>query len=129
VFAIHQEIVRSRSLDISKQSNGDSTPAVVEFFNPMSDENPRLVSEGGLFTRGPDGVDLETWVKDSIRGTKVERDNDLVLGKLVIPNKGRELFLRFLNRMNINHLSLFPDLAGACMFCNFELELEEYGNS
>jgi len=38
----------------------------------------------------------------------------------------RNDFLRFLNRMNINYLSLFPDLDGAAKHCNMRLEIDNY---
>ena len=38
----------------------------------------------------------------------------------------RSSFLRFLNRMNINYLSLFPDLEGAAKYCNMQLEIDNY---
>ena len=50
----------------------------------------------------------------------------LTLVKVLIPNKDRDDSLRSLNRMNINHLSLFPDLAGASMFCNLHSEVDRY---
>jgi len=76
----------------------------VEFVRPMSDENQRLVSQGGLFTRTPNDLDLESWVKKSFPG-----ENGYVLMKLYVPNRDRKQCLKALNRMNINHLSLFPD--------------------
>jgi hypothetical protein len=93
----------------------------VEFIRPMSDENQRLVNQGGLFTRSPDGIDLESWVKRNFSGEK-----NYILMKILIPNKNREECLKTLNRMNINHLSLFPDLYGASKFCNLFGEIEKY---
>jgi len=93
----------------------------VEFIRPMSDENQRLVNQGGLFTRSPDGIDLESWVKKNFSGEK-----SYILMKILIPNENREECLKTLNRMNINHLSLFPDLYGASKFCNLFGEIEKY---
>jgi len=93
----------------------------IEFIRPMSDENQRLVNQGGLFTRSPIGEDLESWVQRNYKGY-----DRYVLMKLLIPNKDREMCLRMLNRMNINHLTLFPDLFGASKFCNTYAEIDKY---
>jgi FRG domain len=71
-------------------------------------------------TRSPDGQDLESWVKSNFRG------KNYILIKITIPDKDRELCLRSLNRMNINHLSLFPDLYGASRHCNLSAEIKKY---
>ena len=93
----------------------------VEFVVPMSDENPRLVSQNGLFSRAPLGVDLDSWVSTYFKGS-----DEPVLLKISIPNSGRVEFLRWLNRMNINHLTLFPDLYGASKFCNSRARIKGY---
>lgn len=93
----------------------------VEFVRPLSDENARLVSQGGLFTRAPDGQDLESWVKANFQGEK-----RYILIKITVPDKDREFCLRSLNRMNINHLSLFPDLYGASKHSNLSAEIKKY---
>lgn len=128
VFAINQELVTERSNLISSQHRGEDPPPILSFFKSLSDENARLVSQGGLFTRGPDGIDVEQWMRESFKDNKdkKETDQDLVLAKILIPDKDREEFLRFLNRMNINHLSLFPDLTGASEFCNLKLQIDSY---
>ena len=87
----------------------------------MGDENARLVSQGGLFTRAPDDTDIGAWVRAHYAGVKKG-----VLLKITIPNKDRELCLRNLNRMNINHLSLFPDVYGASEYCNLDLLIRRY---
>ncbi len=92
----------------------------VEFIRPLSDENPKLVSQAGLFTH-VHGSDVKEWVQKNFRGEK-----GYILMKLRIPNKDREDCLRALNRMNINHLSLFPDLYGASKYCNLYNEIENY---
>jgi hypothetical protein len=93
----------------------------IEFIRPMSDENQRLVNQGGLFSRSPIGENLEGWVQRNYNG-----HDRYILMKILIPNKDREMCLRMLNRMNINHLTLFPDLFGASKFCNTFAEIDKY---
>jgi hypothetical protein len=45
---------------------------------------------------------------------------------LPLPEAGRVDCLRRLNRMNINHLSLFPDLLGSAEHCNRSLRIPNY---
>jgi hypothetical protein len=94
----------------------------VEFVRPLSDENHRLVNQGGLFTRAPDGQTLEAWVAKNFDG----KTSGYTLMKILIPNRDRALCLRMLNRMNINHLSLFPDLYGASAHCNLHIQIHKY---
>jgi len=93
----------------------------IEFIRPMSDENQRLVNQGGLFTRAPVGTPLDNWIKENFSGEK-----GYILIKILIPNRDREDCLKTLNRMNINHLTLFPDLYGATKYCNLFGEIEKY---
>jgi hypothetical protein len=92
---------------------------VLDVIDPMSDENPRLVSQGGIFTRTPIGVPVEQWVERAFEGLSAS-----VLLRIEIPGADRLSCLRALNRMNINHLSLFPDLSGASRSTNLKLEFE-----
>ena len=100
----------------------ESRPPTIEFIQPYSDENARLVNQGGLFTLGPQCLDLESWVRKFYVGEA----KYIRLMKITIPNKDRELCLRSLNRMNINHLSLFPDMYGASVYCNMNLNIKNY---
>ena len=93
----------------------------MEFIRPFSDENQRLVNQGGLFTRAPDDTDIETWIRKNFQGKA-----GYTLMKIFVPNKDRETSLKTLNRMNINHLTLFPDLFGASIFCNLFTEINKY---
>lgn len=90
----------------------DHPIAPIEFIQPFLDENARLVNQGGLFTRAPDGYTINRWVEE------VGDPEIGLLTQIVIPSSGREDALRSLDRMNINHLSLFPDLNGASIHCN-----------
>jgi len=144
VFALHRKVVEDRAKEIYDKERiqpGEITsitgPAYrstdeflhdanlkkpIEVVRPMSDENHRLVSQGGLFTRTPDDTDIESWVTSTFS----EEKESYILMKILIPNKDREQCLKGLNRMNINHLTLFPDLFGASVFCNMHCELKNY---
>ncbi|UCE47464.1 MAG: hypothetical protein JSW47_17935, partial [Phycisphaerales bacterium] len=46
--------------------------------------------------------------------------------KFKIPDRDRDACLKALNRMNINHMTLFPDLYGASEYCNMDLQIDYY---
>ena len=120
VYGLDQNAVRRRNDDLLEgESLEKGRPRVVEFIDPMSDENQRLVSQGGLFTRAPVGISIERWVAQEFEGSPAT-----VLLKIEIPDQDRPMCLRTLERMNINHLSLFPDLSGASRYTNLKLELK-----
>jgi len=121
IWALHQGETRKKSKELQEGATQAGRPPVVGFVSPMLDENARLVSQGGLFTRAPDDTDIEAWVRKNFAKSKQG-----ALLKITIPNKDRELALRNLNRMNINHLSLFPDLYGASRYCNLDLLIPGY---
>ncbi|MBB5058694.1 hypothetical protein HDF16_003408 [Granulicella aggregans] len=120
VYALNKAAVLSAGEQIN---NGPSVekgrPQLIEIVDPLYDENQRLVSQGGCFTRAPIGTSIEQWVANFF-----ENSNESVLIKIEIPDAGRLDCLRTLNLMNINHLSLFPDLIGASRFTNLRFELE-----
>lgn len=94
---------------------------MLRYIRPLQDENPRLVSQAGLFTRAPWGHTVESWVRKYFATS-----DRIALIKISITNHGREDCLRTLNRMNINHLSLFPDIFGASAHCNHDLRIAHY---
>jgi hypothetical protein len=125
VFVLDEKRVQKKNSEIAPHMMGlesEHRPPILQIIRPQSDENPRLVNQSALFLRGPDGVSIEDWVKLNFADSTVNPS----LIKIRIPNKGREECLRFLNRMNINHLSLFPDLFGASVHCNTKLEIKSY---
>jgi len=79
----------------------------------------------------PEGKDLEGWIQefysDEGRLAKMHfSKTDAMLQKIVIPatNDDRIECLKFLNKMNINRASLFPDLDGAARYVNALWELD-----
>src|SRR5271157_4404984 len=125
VFALSRLLVQSKSESIAqKQLGSPARPDILEIVTPMTDENARLVSQGGLFTRGIFGVDIEKWVRMKFAGNA----GSGALVKIVVPEENGDRFeiLRALNRMNINHRSVFPDISGAAEFCNMRLSVTGY---
>jgi hypothetical protein len=113
--------VKGYSSPITPPGDDLSPEDRIETFTPHSDENARLVSQSGLFTRGPEGADIESWVRKHFAGI-----NKGILIKILIPNQDRTECMQSLNRMNINHLSLFPDLFGSSRYCNHVLTIPAY---
>lgn len=91
---------------------------------PLSNENSRLVNQGGLFTRLKPypPTSMEEWVMKH----HPTEDTGMSLIKILIPDADRDQCMRTLNRMNISHLSLFPDLEGASNYCNQFAEIDHY---
>lgn len=122
VYALGRYSVTAKSEDVNSKWLKQGRAPIIEFVEPLSDENTRLVNQGGLFTRAPDAVTIEDWIRQHFRG-----DNQVCrLLKVTFPSKDRPVALQTLNRMNINHLSLFPDLYGASKFANVALLIENY---
>ena len=122
VIGISQTTLTNKSNELKKSHKSSSRPPIIEFIEPLSDENARLVNQGGLFTRSPLGKDLESWIKENFP----EDDDKYRMWKILVPEKEREKALQSLNRMNINHSTLFPDLYGASKFVNMDLEIKNY---
>ena len=96
----------------------------VEFVEPLLDENPRLINQNGLFTISLDGADVKERVQKCY--SRRPEEDRIILIEIKIPNNDREECLKSLNQMNINHLTLFPDLYGSTKFCNLKLEIDKY---
>lgn len=121
IFGVSQSTFERISRKIKKNFSGEGRPPIIEFIEPLTN-NPRLVSQGGIFSRSPDGIDIESW----LRKNNSKEDKNIRFHKIDFPDNLREVALRFLNRMNINHLSLFPDLYGASKYCAMDLEIDKY---
>lgn len=97
-------------------------------FAPKWPGNYRLTNQGGLFLQMPQGTHLEGYVNKNFKsetyglqaGGKGNPHPNLILQKFIIPNSNKDRIecLRFLDYMNINRASLFPDLDGAAQYVN-----------
>lgn len=124
IYGLNRTLVSQRADALRQEAadDGFDSIAVIDFIEPLYKDNPRLVSQGGLFTRTPDGKNVEDWVSEYYS----DKHDNVWLVKLVLPDENRDYILRSLNRMNINHQSLFPDLYGVTEFVNMKLTLEDY---
>ena len=99
----------------------------IKFVEPLSDENPRLINQRGLFTIPlSEEIDIEKTVQHCYAADSQKKQKRIIFVKITIPETERERCLRNLNNMNINHATLFPDLIGASDYCNVKLEIENY---
>jgi hypothetical protein len=99
----------------------------IEFVEPLSDENPRLLHQRGLFTIPISGkIDIKEIVKQCYSADTGKKRKRIIFVSVKIPQSEREKSLCNLNSMNINHATLFPDLIGAADYCNVKLEIENY---
>ena len=115
LWALHVSDIEKINCEHRKKS----AAKLVDIINPMTNENSRLVNQNGLFLNIPLNLDLEAWVNEGI-DTK-----EITLHKISFPEKIRNNSIAILNNMNINNLSLFPDLAGASLNSNYQFEIEE----
>jgi hypothetical protein len=92
----------------------------VELINSSLDENSRLVNQNGLFTKMSIHNEIFRWVEN---GPKLEW---ITLTRIDFPDKIRDKALAYLDLMNINYASLFPDLYGSSMSCNSKLEQTDF---
>lgn len=86
----------------------------VEFFEPIQDDNERIVSQAGLFTKLPTGEDLINWLENNGFGdyiTKINVEDDYRLDAI-----------NDLRTMNILGSTVYPDLHGAAVTCNMWFE-------
>ncbi len=124
VFALSRQRVEAKSATIAQQQLQSASSETLDIIIPELDENVRLISQGGLFTRSTPRVDIAKWVRKYFKDEMTKS----VLVKVIIPEQKGDRFevLRALNRMNINHRSLFPDIGGSAEFCNMRLSIPRY---
>jgi len=94
----------------------------IEFYEPRLEEHQRVISQSGLFTISRSSLDIEKWIRNNFPKNQTQ----FILVKIHIDNALRLNILKQLNWMNINFLTLFPDLMGAAKHANLRLEIPGY---
>jgi hypothetical protein len=103
----------------------------IRVLEPRRDEYGRLVNQAGLFTFSPYDETIEGYLINSLSETDsldvdLDDPNELAnyICKIYVANEDRDGCLKHLRRMNVHHASLFPDLIGACSYCNIQINEE-----
>jgi hypothetical protein len=87
----------------------------LSIFSPRCGENSRIINQRGLFTK----LMANESVEDYVRRIFPEKE---VLLKVNIRSLERSEILKKLDSMNINYMSLYPDIAGAALYTNTKLK-------
>lgn len=108
---------------ISQKNIIENHDDALEVFKPTTDYNNRLINQSGLFVNFKSKNDIETLVTKKYA---LNKDGKIKMYKIKIKNDQRQKCLISLNKMNINHNTLFPDLYGAALYCNLGLQINNY---
>lgn len=120
LWALHLPDVNEMS-EYYKKLDGNNTQEVM-VINPMTDDNSRLINQNGLFTKLNIGQDIENWVANAN-----PPDMDwITLYKINFSNSIKSEALSYLNLMNVNYSSIYPDLVGSSFHCNVILSQKDY---
>lgn len=126
VYGLNRDIVRwhLKTIYISPKKKFSKKEQFVEFPPIESHENVRFFAQAGVLTKALKGQDIKQRVQKCYHETN-HRDR-IILVEIFICDSAREECLKDLNMMNINHASLFPDIYGSAIFCNWKLEIKNY---
>ncbi len=122
VWALHPG--RVKEINVVRRGPIGSPGSQLYVYRPQSEENVRLVAQACWYTKREDGGAVDDWVRAYHKDLS---SKDQVLQKLLLADNERVTVLRLLNLMNINYASLFPDVYGAAMHANLQLEIPDYG--
>jgi hypothetical protein len=115
----------STSAIAKSQDGGQPDGVFPRVYSPSGPVSQRLLAQSSLFLMMPECTDLETVIEkywQSLRGHRHEHAP--ILKSIHIPSDGRRECLQMLNKMNINRLTLFPDLDGAARYVNSLWDLD-----
>ena len=113
VYALNRKLVEQQC----KERTGGH---LLEFVNPYSRNNPRMIAQQGLFTYSLEFQSVEDWVVENFKGSE-----EPVLIRILIRNTPSENAIRWLSRAGISDRTLFPDIAGISKFTNRILQDHE----
>lgn len=114
IHGLSRKWVTDVARQVSAAHKGEGRAPVVEFVDPFTHGNPRLVAQEGIFTRSPDGVSIEDYVALHVRSD----DRCVQLLRIEFPDAERPAALSHLAALGVSHKSLFPDLHGASLATN-----------
>ncbi len=116
VWALNKRGIKEINSRINNEENK------LKFVIPETENNKRIISQSGLFTKVPVMSSVNGWVEDY--ASSQYNDYESALSKIVIEgNRGlRKEVLKHLELMNIKFSTIFPDLQGASMYCNIKAE-------
>ena len=126
IYALQMRTIDKFVKQLEMCYGNDKKQKLIEIVQPETDENPNLINQNGLLLRVSVNMDIEQWIREYFINLELWTRDKIILAKILIPNSEREIALKSLNRMNINHLTLFPDLHGAAIHCNNQLMIDYY---
>ncbi|MBA7639825.1 hypothetical protein ES703_47485 [subsurface metagenome] len=123
-----KRVVYTLSVTCISEKNTEDSPAPL-VFSPKGETSYRLINQAGIFVKMPEKTDLESYVRENFvrETTKTAippQSARAILEKIMIPNNDRINCLKLLNKMNINRMSLFPDIDGSARYINNLWELD-----
>ncbi|MBI4718175.1 MAG: FRG domain-containing protein [Planctomycetes bacterium] len=137
VFALHSAFLSNMARPATTECEAEHLNAAFATAEGFAFPTPRFVvprthvgfrqdSQATVFLGMPSGSSLEDFVRMKWKGFPARSDElrSTVVHKVIIPNQDRIGCLKWLNRMNINRWSLFPDEDGAAKYVNALWELD-----
>jgi FRG domain len=101
--------------DLNPGVSVEETASAIDFHECFPEDNPRLLSQSGLFSFSRKFDATERAIRYLI---KKRYEGAPILVKIRVPDDQRMPGIRLLRSMNINHVTLFPDVSGAGLHSN-----------
>ncbi|WP_157729233.1 FRG domain-containing protein [Vibrio qinghaiensis] len=115
IWAVHKYIAEEMEVFNKNKTAEDE----FKFVDLITDHNPRLLSQSGVFTKQPIAFNFESWIEKRWKGI-TDRP---VMFKVHLPDSERVRILTNLRQMNVHHASIYPDVIGATKYAQHELSL------
>lgn len=115
IWAIHKYIAE----EMEVFNKNKTVEEEFKFVDLITDHNPRLLSQSGVFTKQPLAFNFESWIEERWEGI-TDRP---VMFKVHLPDVERVRILTNLRQMNVHHSSIYPDVIGAAKHAQYELSL------